>query len=185
MRPQPSLSMSAPTSMSSRTISTNSPRWELLCRRHYENPLAQSRLALNRRRTNQGQRTRPRHTRLAARRAAFNFIGNVEGRDILEGKCDVVVCDGFIGNIILKFAESVKGFLETRVRKQISSNFFSKAGAILMGPFLRRMRRSFDYAEYGGAPLLGINGNCVIGHGKSSSRAVYNAIKVACEMISD
>ena len=84
--------------------------------------------------------------------SGVNFVGNVEGRDILEGSCDVIVCDGFIGNIILKFAESLKGFMETRVRKQISSNMFSKAGAILMGPFLRRMRRSFDYAEYGGAP---------------------------------
>jgi glycerol-3-phosphate acyltransferase PlsX len=117
------------------------------------------------------------------RRGSFNFIGNVEGRDILEGNCDVVVCDGFIGNILLKFAESIKGFLETRTRKQVSSNYFSRAGAILMGPFLRRMRRSFDYAEYGGAPLLGINGNCIIGHGKSSSFAINNAIKVAKEMI--
>lgn len=116
-------------------------------------------------------------------RGAFNFVGNVEGRDILEGNCDVIVCDGFIGNIILKFAESVKSFLETRVRKQISSNYFSRAGAILMGPFLRRIKKSFDYAEYGGAPLLGINGNCVIGHGKSSAVAVSNAIKVTNDMI--
>jgi len=114
----------------------------------------------------------------------FNFIGNVEGRDVLEGKCDVVVCDGFIGNVILKFAESVKVLLETKIRRQISSNLFSKTGAILMGPFLRRMRRSLDYAEYGGAPLLGINGNCVIGHGKSSEKAIRNAIRGAAEMIS-
>ena len=115
---------------------------------------------------------------------AFNFIGNVEGRDVLDGKCDVVVCDGFIGNILLKFAESVKVFLEWRIRKQTSSNYFSKAGAILMGPFLRRMRRAFDYSEIGGAPLLGINGNVVIGHGKSSEKAIMNAIKAASEMIS-
>jgi glycerol-3-phosphate acyltransferase PlsX len=117
------------------------------------------------------------------RQGAFNFVGNVEGRDIMTGSCDVVVCDGFIGNILLKFAESVKTFLETRVRKQISSNLFSKAGAILMGPFLRRMRKSFDYAEYGGAPLLGIDGNCVVSHGKSSALAIKNAIRVAGEMI--
>lgn len=118
------------------------------------------------------------------RAGAFNFIGNVEGRDVLDGKCDVVVCDGFIGNILLKFAESVKVFLEWRIRKQTSSNYFSKAGAILMGPFLRRMRRAFDYSEIGGAPLLGINGNVVIGHGKSSEKAIMNAIKAASEMIS-
>lgn len=114
----------------------------------------------------------------------FNFVGNVEGRDILDGKCDVVVCDGFIGNVLLKFAESVKVFLEWRIKKQISSNYFSKAGAILMGPFLRRMRRSFDYSETGGAPLLGLNGNIVIGHGKSSDKAIMNAIRAAGEMIS-
>jgi glycerol-3-phosphate acyltransferase PlsX len=117
------------------------------------------------------------------RKGGFNFVGNVEGRDILEGNCDVVICDGFIGNILLKFAESVKVFLETRVKRQVSSNYFSRAGAILMGPFLRRMKRSFDYAEYGGAPLLGINGNCIIGHGNSSAKAVVNAIRVAGDMI--
>jgi len=120
---------------------------------------------------------------LLARGKNMTFVGNVEGRDILEGTCDVVVCDGFIGNIILKFAESMKGFLESRLHKQISSNPFSKAGAILMGPFLRRMRRVFDYSEYGGAPLLGINGNCVISHGKSSAKAINNAVKIAVEMI--
>lgn len=116
-------------------------------------------------------------------RGSFNFIGNVEGRDILEGTADVVVCDGFIGNIILKFAESMKVFLDTRVKRQVSSNYFSRAGAILMGPFLRRIRRTFDYAEYGGAPLLGIAGNCVIAHGSSSSRAICNAVKVAHKML--
>jgi glycerol-3-phosphate acyltransferase PlsX len=120
---------------------------------------------------------------LLAKGKAMTFVGNVEGRDILEGTCDVVVCDGFIGNIILKFAESMKGFLESRIHKQISSNPFSKAGAILMGPFLRRMRRVFDYSEYGGAPLLGINGNCVISHGKSSAKAINNAVKIAVEMV--
>ena len=120
---------------------------------------------------------------LLTRERALKFVGNVEGRDILEGTCDVVVCDGFIGNVVLKFAESVKVFLESRVNKQISSNPFSKAGAILMGPFLRRMRRVFDYSEYGGAPLLGINGNCVISHGKSSAKAINNAIKIAVDMV--
>ncbi len=117
------------------------------------------------------------------KKGTFNFIGNVEGHALLEGKADVIVCDGFVGNIMLKFTESVKNFLETRMKKQINSNYFSRAGAILMGPFLRRIRKSFDYAEYGGAPLLGIAGNCVIAHGSSSSRAISNAIKVAWEMV--
>jgi glycerol-3-phosphate acyltransferase PlsX len=117
------------------------------------------------------------------RKGRFNFLGNVEGRDILDGSTDVIVCDGFVGNILLKFAESMKTFLETRIKKQISSNIFSRTGAILMGPFLRRIRQSFDYAEYGGAPLLGIAGTCIIAHGASSARAIASAIRVAAEMV--
>ena len=108
--------------------------------------------------------------------ADINFVGNIEGRDILSGRADVVVCDGFVGNIVLKFAESLQGFLTNAVRNQISSNYFSRAGAILMGPFLRRMKSTFDYAEYGGAPLLGLDGMCMICHGSSSPRAIKNAI---------
>lgn len=106
----------------------------------------------------------------------LNFIGNVEGRDILSGRTDVVVCDGYVGNVLLKFAESLQSFLTNAVRRQISSNYFSKAGAILMGPFLRRMKKTFDYAEYGGAPLLGLNGMCMICHGASPPKAIKNAI---------
>jgi glycerol-3-phosphate acyltransferase PlsX len=109
----------------------------------------------------------------------LNFIGNIEGRDILRGKADVVVCDGFVGNIMLKFAESLQGFLTNAVRRQISNNKFSHLGAILMGPFLRRMRRTFDYAEYGGAPLLGLNGVCTVCHGSSSPKAIRSAIWAA------
>lgn len=118
------------------------------------------------------------------RKGRFNFLGNVEGRDILDGTCDVIVCDGFVGNVLLKFAESMKIFLDTRIKKQVSSNLFSRTGAFLMGPFLRRIRRTFDYAEYGGAPLLGIAGNCIIAHGSSSARAFANAIRVAVRMVS-
>jgi glycerol-3-phosphate acyltransferase PlsX len=106
----------------------------------------------------------------------LNFIGNVEGRDILSGRADVVVCDGYVGNVLLKFAEGLQSFMTNAVRKQISSNYFSKAGAVLMGPFLRRMKKTFDYAEYGGAPLLGLNGMCMICHGASPPKAIKNAI---------
>ena len=116
-------------------------------------------------------------------RAPLNFIGNIEGRDILKGRADVIVCDGFIGNIMLKFAESIQGFVITAFRRQIESNWFSRVGAFLMGPFLRRLRRTFDYAEVGGAPLLGVRGICIVGHGQSSSRAIYNAIDLASRMI--
>lgn len=116
------------------------------------------------------------HKILAETKFDFKFIGNIEGRDVLSGKADVIVCDGFVGNILLKFAESLQGFLTNAVRKQISRNYFSHAGAILMGPFLRRMRKTFDYAEYGGAPLLGLNGLVIICHGSSNAKAIKNAI---------
>lgn len=119
------------------------------------------------------------HKILAETKFDFKFIGNIEGRDVLSGKADVIVCDGFVGNILLKFAESLQGFLTNAVRKQISRNYFSHAGAILMGPFLRRMRKTFDYAEYGGAPLLGLNGLVVICHGSSNAKAIKNAVWAA------
>jgi glycerol-3-phosphate acyltransferase PlsX len=116
---------------------------------------------------------------------SLNFIGNIEGRDILMGKVEVVVTDGFVGNVVLKFAESVEGFLTSSIRRQVSSNIFSRFGALLMSPFLRRLRNTFDYAEVGGAPLLGINGVCIICHGESSSKAIRQAIKVAREIVGD
>jgi phosphate acyltransferase len=115
----------------------------------------------------------------------LNFIGNIEGRDILQGKVDVVVTDGFVGNIVLKFAESFEGYLTTALNRQVSSNLFSRFGALLMSPFLKRLRNTFDYSEYGGAPLLGINGVCIICHGQSSSKAIYKALAVARKMVDE
>lgn len=112
----------------------------------------------------------------------INFVGNVEGRDILSGAVEVVVTDGFTGNIILKFAESIQPFLVKAIKRQVETNVFSRFGAILLGPFLRRMKKTFDYAESGGAPLLGINGNVIICHGSSNARAITNAVLVAYEM---
>jgi len=117
--------------------------------------------------------------------SSLNFIGNVEGHDILSGKCDVIVTDGFTGNILLKFGESIKSFLMTKLSRQISSNLFSRIGAFLMHPFLGRIRKSFDSSEYGGAPLLGINGVMIICHGSSNPRAIRNAIRVAEKMIKE
>lgn len=117
------------------------------------------------------------------KRSGLNFIGNVEGRDILTGRADVVVTDGFTGNILLKFAESIEGFLTKSLRRQIHTNIFSRAGAFLMMPFLRRIRQTFDYSEYGGAPLLGINGVCIICHGTSSPKAMKKAVLVATQMV--
>ena len=112
----------------------------------------------------------------------INFVGNIEGRDILSGKIDVAITDGFTGNILLKFAESIKPMLVKSMQRQVQTNIFSRMGAMLLLPFLKRMRNTFDYAESGGAPLLGVNGIVVICHGASNERAIANAIALAYEM---
>ncbi len=114
-------------------------------------------------------------------RPGMNFIGNVEGRDILKGTADVVVCDGFTGNVILKFAESVVGMVMQSVRGQMERNLKIRLGAMLLKPVFKQIKTRFNYEEYGGAPLLGINGTCVISHGSSSALAIRNAIRVAAE----
>jgi len=114
----------------------------------------------------------------------INFVGNIEGRDILSGAIDVAVTDGFTGNILLKFAESIQPMMVKAVKRQIQTNIFSRFGVMLLLPFMKRMRNAFDYAEAGGAPLLGVNGVVIICHGSSSARAIANAIVVAVEMAS-
>jgi glycerol-3-phosphate acyltransferase PlsX len=117
------------------------------------------------------------------KRSSLNFVGNVEGRDIFRGAADVVVCDGFTGNIVLKFSESVVELLTMLLRREITRDQRSKLGAWMLRPAFRRFRKELDYAEYGGAPLLGINGACVIAHGSSSPKAIKNAIRVAGEFV--
>jgi len=112
-----------------------------------------------------------------------NFIGNIEGRDILGGKADVVVCDGFLGNVLLKFAESVPSFLKTKFRSYAEQGILKK---IMMGVLrnpLRTIFKDFDYQEFGGVPLLGVNGVTIIGHGKSTPKAIKNMILRAEEMV--
>ena len=113
----------------------------------------------------------------------LNFAGNIEGRDILKGKADVVVCDGFVGNIILKFAESIDSFLGELVRRQVRVNLLAKIGALLLKPAFKDLKKNLDYAEYGGAPLLGINGVSIICHGGSSPKAIKNAVGMANTMV--
>jgi glycerol-3-phosphate acyltransferase PlsX len=113
----------------------------------------------------------------------LNFTGNIEGRDILKGKADVVICDGFVGNIILKFAESIDSFLGELVRRQVRVNLLAKIGALLLQPAFKDLKKNLDYAEYGGAPLLGINGVSIICHGKSSPKAIKNAVGAARTMV--
>jgi glycerol-3-phosphate acyltransferase PlsX len=115
----------------------------------------------------------------------LNFIGNVEGRDILKGTADVVVCDGFVGNVILKFAESLGGVFRHHITRQIGKRIFRQIGAFLLQPTFTGLRKIFDYEEYGGAPLLGLNGVCIICHGGSTPKAIRNAIREAVKMISE
>jgi len=108
------------------------------------------------------------------------FVGNIEGRDILGGKADVIVCDGFVGNVVLKMAESMMGFLMQKLRATVLSTFKGKVGALLMRSGLLQIRKDLYYAEHGGAPLLGVNGPVIISHGKSNELAIMNAIRSAC-----
>ena len=109
------------------------------------------------------------------------FIGNIEGKDIFTGAADVVVCDGFIGNIVLKTSEGLAEVIMKMLKREIADVTTGRVGYLLMKPALRNFKKKTDYAEYGGAPLLGINGTCIISHGRSSAKAIKNAIKVAAE----
>lgn len=111
----------------------------------------------------------------------LHFIGNVEGGDIFNGKADVVVCDGFVGNAVLKGAESIAVLVGSMLREELEGSTRARLGALLARPALTRLRRRTDYSEYGGAPLLGINGGCFIGHGRSNPRAVHSMIRRAVE----
>ena len=112
----------------------------------------------------------------------LNFIGNVEGRDILAGNVNVVVCDGYVGNIILKFGESVPKLLKHLLTKTAEKSFFDKLLIGLSKNALKKSLKSLDYQEYGGVPLLGVNGISIIGHGSSSVRAIKNMVLRANEM---
>jgi glycerol-3-phosphate acyltransferase PlsX len=109
------------------------------------------------------------------RASEMNFVGNIEGRDIIKGSCDVLVADGFVGNVLLKFYESVMGFMHGLLAAEVA-----KTGARLD---LEELFRVFDYTEYGGAPLLGVNGISIICHGGSPPRAIRNAVRVARQAI--
>jgi len=119
------------------------------------------------------------------RDSGLNFVGNVEGRDVLSGRTDVVVCDGFVGNIVLKFAESMLRFMSRQIRAEIRSSWRVKLGAALMRPGFHAMRQRLDYQEEGGAPLLGIKRTVVISHGKSTERAIENAVALCAELASN
>jgi glycerol-3-phosphate acyltransferase PlsX len=110
----------------------------------------------------------------------LNFAGNIEARDITQGIVDVMVCDGFVGNCLIKFAEGMAHSFGLILKREISkANFLSKLGALTLKPIFHNFKKELDYTEYGGAPLLGIDGVSIICHGSSNSYAISNAIKVA------
>lgn len=113
----------------------------------------------------------------------LNFVGNVEGSDLFTNKVDVIVCDGFMGNVILKACESLAAAFQHIIKEDVMKDFLARFGALLIKRTLKRIAKKIHYAEYGGAPLLGVNGNCIISHGRSSPQAIKNAIKVAERMI--
>ena len=111
----------------------------------------------------------------------LNFVGNIEGRDIYAGTVDIVLCDGFVGNVILKVSESVVDTIVKLLKKEIKANIIASVGAILAKSAFTGLAKKMDYSEYGGAPLLGVDGRCIISHGSSNPKAIKNAIRVAGE----
>ena len=109
----------------------------------------------------------------------LNFIGNAEGRDVFNGNADVVVCDGFIGNVVLKASEALGEFVSKTLREEVTRGPVRRVGAMLLRSAFDGLKKRMDYSEYGGAPLLGVNGGCIVCHGRSNPKAIKNAIRVA------
>jgi glycerol-3-phosphate acyltransferase PlsX len=127
--------------------------------------------------------TREAHRLLKA--SSLAFIGNVEARDVYSGDADVIVCDGFTGNVALKISEGLVEVVETLLGEELSSTVTMRVGSLLTRRALRRFRRRVDYSEYGGAPLLGVAGATIVGHGRSSAKAVRNAVAMAYRFAAD
>jgi glycerol-3-phosphate acyltransferase PlsX len=115
--------------------------------------------------------------------SGLHFVGNVEGRDVYAGEVDVIVTDGFTGNVILKVSESLAHLVEQALKQEITRSLQASMGFLLSKDAFRAFKKRLDYSEYGGAPLLGVNGACLIGHGRSNAKAVRNAIKAAHDFV--
>jgi glycerol-3-phosphate acyltransferase PlsX len=116
-------------------------------------------------------------------KAPIEFAGNVEGRDLLLGDVDVIVCDGFVGNVALKLAEGAGEYVFGALKEASTSSLTARIGSALLRPKLREIRDKMDYREYGGAPVLGVRGNCFIGHGRTDARAVVSACSAALRAV--
>lgn len=116
-------------------------------------------------------------------KSGLNFIGNVEGRDIFSGTCDIILCDGFVGNAILKVSEGLAETISVFLYRELMRNLATKLGVLLLKSGLKRFKKTMDYSEYGGAPLLGVDGVVIISHGRSNAKAIKNAVRVAKEEV--
>lgn len=117
------------------------------------------------------------------RESSLNFIGNIEGRDFFTGKSDCIICDGFVGNVVLKMFESVLDTMISLISRELEKNPITKIGTWFLQPALNSLRKDTNYEEAGGAPLLGVNGNVIISHGISSAVAIRNGIRVAGDLV--
>ncbi|RJQ43340.1 MAG: phosphate acyltransferase PlsX [Nitrospiraceae bacterium] len=123
-----------------------------------------------------------RETFKLLRNSKMNFLGNVEGKDIFAGEADVVVCDGFVGNIALKISEGLAEAMAKMLKREISERASGRIGYLFFKDALKNFKKKTDYSEYGGAPLLGISRPCIISHGRSTSKAIKNAVKLAANL---
>jgi glycerol-3-phosphate acyltransferase PlsX len=137
-------------------------------------------LSIGEEETKGNELTRDAHRLLKA--SALQFVGNVEARGIFSGDADVIVCDGFTGNVALKLSEGLVEMVEDLLGEELQSTFSSQVGYLLSRRAFRRFRKRVDYSEFGGAPLLGVAGLCIVGHGRSSVKAVRNAVVMASRM---
>jgi glycerol-3-phosphate acyltransferase PlsX len=125
--------------------------------------------------------TREAHQLLKS--APVNFVGNVEGRHVYAGEADVIVCDGFTGNVTLKISEGLVETVERLLHAELAATFGTRVGYLLSRQAYRRFRKRLDYSEYGGAPLVGVAGLCIVGHGRSSAKAVRNAVAMGARFV--
>ena len=125
--------------------------------------------------------TLTRDTLPLLRALPIHFLGNVEGRDLYNGHADVIVCDGFVGNVSLKTSEGLAKLVRSSLRESLKSTVTSQVGALLSQKAFAAFKKRLDYSEYGGAPLLGVRGVCIVGHGSSNERAIMNGLRVAAE----
>ncbi|MDO8535771.1 MAG: phosphate acyltransferase PlsX [Candidatus Omnitrophota bacterium] len=121
------------------------------------------------------------HTLLSE--SKLNFSGNIEGRDVYAGTVDIILCDGFVGNVILKISESVADTIMQTLKQEIKANFLATIGAVLSSSAFHELKKKMDYSERGGALLLGVDGRCIICHGSSTPKAIKNAIRAAAEFV--